>query len=220
MSGLGLVVVSFGDPPSDAALASLGASEVVLARDAASPPVLLQTARAAERWVVWLPAWAHVSTALVTAVHAWRAHDGGAVRVARAQVRLACGEGVAIGAPPRVLVSSPGAATLDGEQPAPAPAARVDELAVPLEVFLPDDLTRHLEGVNQQSSLAARLRHASGREAAWSGLAWRPALLLLRALASASGSRRVALPYAVIEAYREVLSTAKLWELAHGTALG
>lgn len=216
----GLVVVSFGEPLPDAALTALGASVVVRARDAASPTALLQAANAAERWVLWLPAWAQVSTALVTAVHAWRARDAAVPRVARARVRLACGDGVEIGALPLVLIASPGAATLDGEQPTPSPAARVDELAVPLEIRLPDDLTRHLEGVNEQSSVAARLRHAAGREAAWSGLAWRPTLVVLRALASATGSRRVALPHAVIEGYREVLSTAKLWELAHGTAFG
>lgn len=216
----GLVVVSFGDPPSDAALAALSACAVVQARDAASPAALLRAADAAERWVLWLPAWAHVSTALVTAVHAWRAQGADVPRVARAQVRLGCGDGVEIGAAPRLLLASPGAATLDGEQPSPSPAARVDELAVPLEIRLPDDLTRHLDGVNEQSSVAARLRHAAGREAAWSGLAWGPALVVLRALGSATGSRRVALPHAVIEGYREVLSTAKLWELAHGTASG
>lgn len=218
MTAAGLVAVSFGEAPPDAALLALGVADVVLARDAASPPALLAAARAAERPVLWLPAWAHVSTALVTAVGAWRASDAGA-RVAQARLRLFCGERAELGGVGRVVLSSPGAVVLCGELPQPAPGARVEELAVPLEVRLPEDLTQHLEGVNQQSALAARLRHAAGHEATWADLAWRPALLGLRALASATGSRREALPHAVIEAYREVLSTAKLWELAHGTAL-
>ena len=218
MSAPDLVAVAFGDAPPDAALLALGVADVVLARDAMSPSALLTAARAAARPVLWLPAWTHVSTSLVTAVGAWRARDAGA-RVAQARLRLSCGERAELGGAERVVLSAPGAVVLDGERPRPAPGARVEELAVPLEVRLPEDLTKHLEGVNQQSALAARLRHAAGREAGWADLAWRPALLGLRALASATGSRREALPHAVIEAYREVLSTAKLWELAHGTAL-
>lgn len=218
MSAADLAVVAFGDAPPDAALATLGAADVLLASDAASPAALLAAARAAERSVLWLPAWARVSTSLVTAVGAWRAHADGA-RVAWARVRLGCGPRAQIGGPARLVLSSPGAVLLDGELPRAAVGARVEDLGVPLEVVLPEDLTEHLAGVNQQSSVVARLRHAAGREAAWADLALRPALLTLRAVASATGSRREALPHAVIEAYREVLSAAKLWELAHGTAL-
>jgi hypothetical protein len=214
-----LIVVSFGDAPSDATLAMLGVRDVVLARDAASPAALLAAAGAAERHVLWLPAWADVSPALATAIGDWRARDAAGPRVVRVHVRLSCGARTEIGAPVRVLLSSPGAATLLGEEPRALASARVDEVAATLAVRLPEDLTEHLAGVNEQSSIAARLRHAAGREAAWADLAWRPALLALRALASATGTRRDALPHAVIEAYREVLSTAKLWELAHGTAL-
>lgn len=214
-----LVAVSFGNAPSDATLAMLGVRAVVLAREVASPGALLAAAGVAEHHVLWLPAWAEVSPALATAVVDWCARDAAGPRVARLRVRLSCGARAEIGAPARVLLSSPGAATLDGEQPRPVAAARIDELATALAVRLPEDLTEHLAGVNEQSSLTARLRHAAGREAAWADLSWRPALLALRALASATGTRRDALPHVVIEAYREVLATAKLWELAHGTAL-
>jgi hypothetical protein len=213
-----LVVVSFGDAPSDAVLEALGAAAVVVARDAASPAALLGAAGAAEHSVLWLPAWAHVSTSLVTAVGAWRTHDGG-MRVARAAARLTCGPRAEIAAPPRVVLSSPGSVVLDGDWPRAADAARVAELGVALEIRLPEDLTQHLEGVNHQSSVAARLRHGAGRDAAWLDLGLRPAWHALRAVLSATGSRREALPHAVIEAYREVLATAKLWELANGTAL-
>lgn len=219
MSSVGLVAVSFGDAPAAAALAALGAANVVLARDAASPAALLAEAAAGERFVLWLPAWARVTAPLVSAVQAWCARDTAGARIARARVRWVCGGHAEIGGPVWMLLSAPGSVSLAGELPHPIPAARADDLTVPLEVELPDDLAQHLEGVNQQSSVAARLRYASGLEAQWAGLAWRPALLLLRALASASGSRRAALPHAVVEAYREVLATAKLWELAHGTAL-
>lgn len=218
MSSAGLAVVAFGEAPPDATLATLGATHVVLAGDAGSPAALLAAARATEQSVLWLPAWAQVSTALVTAVGAWRAHGDG-TRVARARVRLGCGPRAEIGGPERLVLSSPGAVALDGELPRAAAGARIEDLGVPLEILLPEDLTEHLAGVNQQSSIAARLRHAAGRDAAWSDLAFRPALLALRGVASATGSRREALPHAVIEAYREVLSAAKLWELAHGTAL-
>lgn len=218
MSVLDLGVVAFGDAPPDEALAALGAGGVVLARDAESPGALLAAAGAAERCVLWLPAWADVSTSFVTAVGAWRAR-GGAPRVGRARVRLACGPRAEIGGPARVVLSSPGAVVLDGELPRAAAGVRVEELGTSLGIALPEDLTQHLEGVNHQSSVVARLRHAAGREAEWADLGLRPALRALRAVASATGSRREALPHAVIEAYREVLSAAKLWELAHGTAL-
>lgn len=213
------VVVSFGDAPETSLHAALG-GDVILARDASSPADLLQRARASERPVLWLPAWAQVSSALVDGIAAWRAADsGGAARVARVRVARSCGPRAAFGGETIVLLSSPGAVLLDGEAPRPAAGARIEELATALEIRLPEDLTQHLAGVNEQSTLAARLRHAAGREATWSDLSWRPVLHAVRALASASGARREALPHAVIEAYRGVLAAAKLWELAHGTAL-
>lgn len=220
MSGPDLVVVSFGDAPQADLLATLGAGESVLVRDAASPADLLARARATERVVLWLPAWGHVSDTLAAAIVAWRTSERAAgARVARVPVTRSCGPRAALGGMAPVLLSSPGAVVLDGETPRPLAHARVATLDARLEIRLPEDLTLHLAGVNEQSTLVARLRHAAGRQATWSDLCWHPALHAVRALVSAHGARREALPHAVIEAYREVLSAAKLWELAHGTAL-
>lgn len=220
MSGAMLVVVSFGDAPDAPALDALGTGEVVLARDAISPADLLARARATERTVLWLPAWGQVGGALAGEVARWRDSDRDAApRVARVRAVRSCGARAALGGMQPVLLSSPGAVVLDGETPRPVGGARVVDLPAPLEIRLPEDLTQHLAGVNEQSTLTARLRHAAGREVTWADLCWRPALHAAHALASATGVRREALPHAVIEAYREVLAAAKLWELAHGTAL-
>jgi len=62
---------------------------------------------------------------------------------------------------------------------------------------------------------AARLRDAAGLVASWRDLTVRPAALVARALLAVRGSRRAALPRVAVEAYREVLVAAKLWERAH-----
>lgn len=213
-----LVAVAFGDAPPAEVLDALGADELVLARDHASPQALLDAAGAARRAVVWLPAWAEPSPALVVEIREWRATAGGASgpAVALAVPRLVCAE-ASMRLAPRVLLSTPNAVTLHGETPLPVASATTVALAEPLDVRLPDDLQTHLEQINQQTSVAAGLRHAAGRQAAWRDLVATPLALALRGLAAASGSRRAALPRLVLEAYREVLVTAKLWELAHPT---
>lgn len=216
MSRRGLTVVRLdgGDAPLAAGLAALARRE--LRASAFATPGELEAALAGdEADVLWLPPWACVDDALLAAVAAFReAARGGALRVARARLRLRVAR-AAIDLPePHVLLSTPGAARLDGERPVPGPGAALDELPAPLVLDLPATLAEHVAAMNEQTSLAARLRDASGAAASWRDLTVRPAGFLVRALAAVHGSRREALPRIVIEAYRQVLVGAKLWERA------
>jgi hypothetical protein len=211
-----LLIVVSGDSPGDAARARLGAEQVlVLGTD----DVVAATASAAAD-VAWLPPWGDLGADAVAEVAAWRARVAGlpAASLARAARVLRLDDGTRVRLPARIALSTPGAVVPLGDEPRALPGARIEDLAVPWDVALPADLASHLAAVNEQSSVAARLRHAAGRTIAWRDLTTVPAGYLLRALGGVRGSRRVALPHLVIEAYREVLVAAKLWELASGQA--
>jgi hypothetical protein len=182
--------------------------------DLATPAELAAAAEVDRAHVLWLPPWTMLDTTAADEVAAWLSRAGGPPRVARARIELAhARSSAAVGR--RVGLSDPGAVTLAGERALPWPEARVDELASAWRVMPPATLREHLESVNAQSSVVARLRHAAAEPASWRSLTWRPAAFAVRALASTRGGRRGLLPHVVIEAYREVLVAAKLWELAH-----
>jgi len=217
MTARPLVIVALGAPPDAAVETALGAARVlVLGTD----DVVAQTATAAVD-VAWLPPWAAPGADAVAEVAAWRtrALEMPAPSVARATPRLRLDDGTTVRLPPRIVLSSPAAADALGDAPRARSGARSENLVAPWDVALPADLQSHLEAVNRQSSVAARLRHEAGRTTAWRDLTTVPAGYVLRALAGVRGSRRAALPHLVVEAYREVLVAAKLWELANGAAV-
>lgn len=217
MSARPLLIVALGDSPGEAVRARLGAEQVlVLGTD----DVVARTVGAAAD-VAWLPPWGDPGADAVAEVAAWRARVAAspAPSVARAAWRLRLEDGTSVRLPPRIALSTPGAAAALADAPRALPGARVEDLVAPWDVALPADLAAHLAAVNQQSSVAARLRHAAGRTPAWRDLTTVPATYVLRALGGVHGSRRTALPHLVVEAYREVLVAAKLWELANAQAV-
>ena len=218
MTARELVIVSFAGPGSTTELpAALGEVRVVAAHEHASATALAQAANVARADVLWMPPWTVLAPELVASIVAWRtaAASAGTPRVARVRLELRCAGTTITLAAPRLVLSSPAAIELDGDLPRPRAGAHIDDLAPPWPVALPGDLRAHLEAVNVQTSTAARLRHAAGRVATWRALLLTPAIETLRGLAAVRGSRREALPRLVIESYREVLVTAKLWEHAH-----
>lgn len=220
MSARTLVAVALGDPPDEAVLAALGASRVVLLAEQESPAALATAVGAEAADVLWLPAWCAPGPDAAAAVAAWRTRAAVVTvpSVARAPLLLHCGGGASVRVAARLVLSSPGAAAPFGEEPRSLPGARVEDLGPAWDVRLPADLNGHLEAVNRQTSVAARLRHAAGQVTTWRDLTLAPAARALRTLGGISGSRREAVPHVVIEAYREVLVAAKLWELGRGAA--
>jgi len=195
---------------------------VVAASAFGSPHELAAAADLEHANVLWLPPWAALTPVVVASVGAWLAlpePEGGNPRVAHAALRLCCGSTSISFGRRHLVLSSPGAVDLVGDAPRPRAASRGSELDDVWEAGLPDDLASHLEAVNVQSSTAARLRHAAGELTTWRALTVTPLALLARSMAGVHGSRREALPRVVIEAYRDVLVAAKLWELAHGPAV-
>lgn len=221
MNARPLVLVALGDAPDETPVAALGVERVVVLAEQDSSAALASTLAAEPSDVLWLPAWCVPGPDAAAAVAAWRGRAAVSATpcAARAELRLHCGGGTSVRVAARLVLSSPGAAELSGEEPHPRPDAQVEDLGMPWDVRLPDDLASHLEAVNRQSSLAARLRHAAGRAPGWRDSTVTPAGIAVRALLGVSGSRREALPRVLIEAYREVLIAAKLWELGHGAAL-
>lgn len=120
----------------------------------------------------------------------------------------------------RIVLSAPGAVRLHGGELHPAPGARGVELDARWVLRPPAHLADHLAAVNAQSGHAARLLFLAGAEPTLRSLALRPCRSLVRSLAGVRGERRLALPRAVLEAYRDVLTAAKLWELGHPDAMG
>lgn len=220
MSARPLVAVALGDPPDEAVPAALGASRVFLLGEQESPAALAAILAAEQADVLWLPAWCAPGPDAAAAVARWRARPAALSEpsVARAPLLLHCGGGASVRVAARLVLSSPGAAAPFGEVPRSVPGALVEDLAAVWDVRLPEDLASHLEAVNRQTSVAARLRHAAGQVTTWRDLTLGPAGRALRALGGMTGSRREAVPRVVIEGYREVLVAAKLWELGRGAA--
>lgn len=232
MTGRGLVVVT-DEAAADEPL-PFAVSRRVVTAEASSPDDLARTADTDHDAVLWLPAWARLDERAASEVRAWLermaagdvvpgtatglADAGAAARpsVARARLHLVSREATLLLREPRVVLSSPGAVDVVGEVPAPRAGALVEELATPWDLVLPPSLDEHLAAVNRQSGVAARLRFAAGVRPAWRDLAWTPVASVLRDLVRLDGSRRAGLPRLVVEAYREVLVSAKLWELRHG----
>jgi len=218
VSALPLVIVALGTVPDAAVVTALGASRVLML---GTDDVVAETAIAAAVHVAWLPPWAALGPDVAAEVAAWcaRAADASAPVVACAVPRLRLDDATSVRLPPRIVLSSPGAVDALGDAPRARRGARREDLVAPWDVALPVDLRSHLDAVNQQSSVAARLRHEAGQTTAWRDLTMVPAGYVVRALAGVTGSRRAALPHLVVEAYREVLVAAKLWELANGAAV-
>ena len=214
-----LVVVSFaGVPDGLAMLAPIAVCRVVAARDFDSPPELARAAEIDRSHVLWLPTWTVLTPGVVAAVAGWLASAVAAPhapRVARARLRWRCGSASLALAAPQVVLSSAAAIELGAELPQPRAGAQITDLDAAWDIALPADLNAHLDAVNRQSSTVARLRHAAGRSATWRDLTLTPLAQTLRSVVALRGARRAALPHLVIEAYRDVLVTAKLWELAH-----
>jgi len=219
MSARPLIAFALAHEPGPAIATALGAERVVLlgADDphaAGDDPL----AAAQHADVAWLPAWCAPGERAIADAADWRARAATttAPRAARAALRLRCDGDTSIVLPPRLVLATSCALDALTDEPRLRAGVPIDDLATPWDVLLPDDLAAHLDSVNVQSSAAARLRHAAGREAAWRDLTLVPAAYAVRALAGTRGSRRTALPRVVIEAFREVLVATKLWELAHG----
>jgi hypothetical protein len=214
------VVLSL-DAPAEPVLAALGADRLVLLGDHATPRGLADAVAAERADVLWLPAWCVPGPEAAADVTEWRARAAACATAcaARAPLLLHCGDATTVRITPALVLSSPGAAQPFGEEPRLGQDVAVETLAAPWDVRLPEDLTSHLEAVNRQSSVAARLRHTAGRRPAWRDFTVAPVGKALRGAVAITGSRRVALPRVVLEAYREVLVTAKLWELVHGAAV-
>ncbi|HEY8517858.1 MAG TPA: hypothetical protein VIS07_20295 [Candidatus Binatia bacterium] len=210
-----LVVVRF-DGAAEPLSADLpfAVRRVIDAREHATPESLLEAAEADQAAVLWLPPWASLDGRAAAAAAEWLARPASQPRAARVRLELAYA-GTVADAGRRLVLSDPGAVTLEGERVVARPGARIDDLPEPWTVVVPETLREHLAQVDAQSSLAARLRHAAREPARWRSLVWIPATFALRALVATRGSRRLVLPHVVIEAYREVLVAAKLWELAH-----
>lgn len=222
MSARELVVVRALAPGEGEELpAALAGSRLVVAADHATPAALAAAADVARADVLWLPPWTVLSDELAARVLAWRAAGdaGTAPRAARVRLELRCADEASVLAPARLVLSGPASVDVDGEAPSLRPGTRVIDLGPPWPVALPPDLRSHLEAVNRQSSVAARLRHGTGRQPTWRALLLTPLVETVRACAAVRGSRRVLLPHLVVESYREVLVTAKLWEHAHPDAV-
>ncbi|MEW6270622.1 MAG: hypothetical protein AB1689_15165 [Thermodesulfobacteriota bacterium] len=211
-----LVVVRFEGAAALPAALPFAVRRVVDTRELATPAEVAAAAETEHARVLWLPAWSRPGPRTLEAVAAWLERPGGTPRVARARLELAHAGGSAP-ADRRVVLSEPGAVELVGERVVAGSHAAIEDLAEPWTVAVPETLREHLEQVDVQTSAAARLRHAAREPARWRSLTWLPLAFALRALAGARGSRRELLPHVVIEAYREVLVAAKLWELAHVT---
>lgn len=219
MSDRELVVVARAGLARGRQDTTFAVQRIVAAEEFAAPRELAAAAEIESRHVLWLPAFAELTPGVAARVTAWLASADASPRVAHAAVRLRCGATTIPLRARQLVLSSPGAVDLIGDTPHARPGVRDGDLGEPWEVSLPADLNAHLEAVNLQTSAAARLRHAAGERTSWRSLTLAPLGIFARGLGGVRGSRREAVPRLVIEAYREVLVAAKLWELAHGPAL-
>jgi hypothetical protein len=210
------VVADAPDPATLAALRRLASRVVVVGEDTTHREL---QRLAAEETVLWLPPWAMVDDAAERALAAWLASVDGDAAGAAVPARCAVAaialfsEPVAIALPRRVVASTRDAVEVRGERAAARAGAACEPLAAVIGARAPATLSEHLQAVNRQSSRAARLRLEAGERPTVAALAVAPLAILAGALVRARGRRRRALPRAVLESYRDVLATAKLWEL-------
>jgi hypothetical protein len=211
MSGRPPIAISTGEPLPVRAreLASIAERIVIVGPETRLAEI---EALAATERAIWLPPWTVGDPALAAAIGEWLGQAGDAPQVALARRELVFGE-VAIPLPRFVLLSTPGAVRVGGDLPAPRPAIPRTTIGARLRMRPPATLSEHLLAINRQTSEAALLSRDAGLRPTWSALWLRPTILVARALVGARGARRLALPRAVLEAYRGVLVNAKLWEL-------
>lgn len=163
--------------------------------------------------VVWTHPWTRATPELCQALCRTLGDfaAGGGVRVALARRSLVWRDGsISLG---RALVASaPGSILLRGDRPLARRDAVIAELGLDWQLDAPASLDAQLAEINADTSIAADLAAAAGDVPTWRGLLWSPLGFALRALASAHGRRRTGLPRIALEAYRQTLFTAKLWE--------
>ncbi|MBU6281232.1 hypothetical protein KGQ64_03240 [bacterium] len=166
-------------------------------------------AAAAVGEILWLPPWAHLDDRLARGLERFRS---GTAEVASAAPLLRDPDAT-IRLRRTVLVAKPGAARVLPTGLAPLAGARASVFDETLEVR-PPGLSGHLSGIDRQAEVCARLLEEAGVRASGARLAAAPIARLLSAMARSSGDRRAALARATLEAFREVLVQAKLWERA------
>ncbi|HYC24066.1 MAG TPA: hypothetical protein VEI94_15245 [Candidatus Bathyarchaeia archaeon] len=160
--------------------------------------------------VVWLHPWTRDAASLAPAARQWFA-SARAPAVARAAERLVWGRGsISLGR--AIVFSTPASCEVRSGRPVARSGATETGLDRGLDLEAPLSLEAHLRAINDATSLAADLGQAAEERASWRGLLWRPLWIALRGLVSARGARREALPRIALEAFRETLTTVKLWE--------
>jgi hypothetical protein len=218
MSARGLVAVCWGEPAPEAASALGEITERTVAVAPGADPSEVERLAAAKP-VLWLPASARIEPPLAAAIGAWLEDAAASPRVAFARCGLEAGP-VEVPLPRVLLLSTPGALRIVAGEPQPCRGVASSTLPVRLRWCAPASLSAHLMAINAETNLRARRLNDAGALPSWTGLTLRPLLVLAPAVLCARGPRRLALPRAVLEAYREVLLTAKLWELRHVSPLG
>jgi hypothetical protein len=159
--------------------------------------------------VVWAHPWTRPTAELCRSIA--DLFSTPSARIAQVRRRLVWREGsLSLG---RALVAStPGSVSLAGDRPIARDQAAVTELAAELLLDAPASLEAHLAEINADTSLAVGLGCGEDDPPWVRGLLWSPMSFALRALVTARGPRRAALPRIALEAYRQTLFTAKLWE--------